>query len=137
LLQDQVQVASACLAAHQITGERRYLDIAIDLVALLDRSYADSLGGYFDTAAPTAPASLADVATPAFADRTKHALDDMLPGPNAVAAQVLSHLAQVTGNTTYRRRAEATLEAFAASVPGNGLRAATFLSAARETLVNP
>jgi uncharacterized protein YyaL (SSP411 family) len=137
LLQDQVQVASACLAAHQITGERRYLDVAIDLVALLDRSYADSLGGYFDTAAPTPPASLADVATPAFADRTKHALDDLLPGPNAVAAQVLSRLAQVTGNTSYRRSAEATLEAFAASVPGNGLRAATFLSAARETLVNP
>jgi len=43
----------------------------------------------------------------------------------------------VTGDPSYRRRAEATLEAFAGSVPGGGLRASTFLSAARETLANP
>ena len=136
LLQDQVQVASACIAAHQLSGERRYLDVAIDLIRLLDRAYADSLGGYYDTAAPAAPASAPDV-TPALADRTKHAFDDILPGANAVAARVLSRLSEVTGDPSYRRRAEATLEAFAGSVPGSGLRAATFLSAARETLVNP
>ena len=137
LLQDQVQVASACIAAHQLSGEHRYLDVAIDLIRLLDRAYADSLGGYYDTAAPAAPASVPDVATPALADRTKHAFDDILPGANAVAARVLSRLSEVTGDPSYRRRAEATLEAFAGSVPGGGLRASTFLSAARETLANP
>ena len=137
LLQDQVQVASGCLAAHQLTGERRYLDVAIDLITQIDRSYADSLGGYYDTAAPAPPATAPDVATPALADRTKHAFDDILPGPNAVAARVLARLAEVTGDASYRRRAEATLEAFAGGILTSGLRAATFLSAARETVANP
>jgi uncharacterized protein YyaL (SSP411 family) len=48
LLQDQVQMAGACLAAYNATGERRYLDVAVDLAAVLDRSFADSMGGYFD-----------------------------------------------------------------------------------------
>ena len=137
LLQDQVQVASACLAAHQLSGERHYLDVALDLITLLDRGYADSLGGYYDTAAPAPPALAPDVATPALADRTKHAFDDILPGANAVAARVLTRLAEVTGDPSYRRRAEATLEAFAGGIPGSGLRASTFLSAARETVANP
>ena len=123
--------------SHLISGERRYLDVAMDLITLLDRGYADSLGGYYDTAAPTPPASAPDVATPALADRTKHAFDDMLPGANAVAARVLTRLAEVTGDPSYRRRAEATLEAFAGGIPGSGLRASTFLSAARETVANP
>jgi uncharacterized protein YyaL (SSP411 family) len=136
LLQDQVQVASACLAAHQLTGERRYLDVALDIVTLLDHAYADSLGGFYDTAAP-APPAIPDVATPALADRSKRAFDDMLPGPNAVAARVFTRLAEVTNDPSYRRRAEATLEAFAGGIPASGLRAATFLSAARETLAIP
>ena len=45
LLQDQVQVASACLAAHQLTGEGRYLGIAIDLATILEQRYADPLTG--------------------------------------------------------------------------------------------
>ena len=53
LLQDQVQVASACIAAYQLTNEGHYLDVARDLAAVMDRDYADSLGGYYDT--PAAP----------------------------------------------------------------------------------
>jgi hypothetical protein len=34
----------------------------------------------------------------------------------------------------YRRRAEATLEAFAGGLPGAGVRAATLLAVAREAL---
>jgi uncharacterized protein YyaL (SSP411 family) len=128
LLQDQVQVAAACLAAHQVTNEPRYLAVAIDLAAIVDRSYADSLGGYFDTAEPP----------PGLGDRTKHIFDDMLPGPNAGAARLLARLADVTGAAPYRRRAQATLEAFAGTVAGGaGLRATTFLAAARETLATP
>jgi uncharacterized protein YyaL (SSP411 family) len=128
LLQDQVQVAAACLAAYQISNEPRYLAVAIDLAASVGRSYADSLGGYFDTVEPP----------PGLGDRTKHVFDDMLPGPNAEAARVLARLADVTGDVSYRRRAQATLEAFAGTVAGGaGLRATTFLAAARETLGTP
>ncbi len=128
LLQDQVQVASACLAAHQLSGDKRYLGVALDLATILERSYADSLGGYYDTAEPATPLELGD--------RTKHVFDDVLPGANAAAARLLAHLSVVTADPSYRRRAQATLEAFAGSVPNAGIRATTFLSAARETLGN-
>jgi len=121
LLQDQVQVASACLAAHQLSGDRRYLDVALDLAAILERRYADSLGGYYDVAEPAS-------------DRAKRVLDDVLPGANAAAARLLAHLSAVTADPSYRRRAQATLEAFAGTVTNGGLRATTFLAAARETL---
>jgi uncharacterized protein YyaL (SSP411 family) len=145
LLQDQVQVASACLVAHQLTDEARYLDVALDLAAILESGYADSIGGYYDTALPsplgTASASnaalAATTATMPLADRTKHFLDDVLPGPNAAAARFLLHLAVVTGDATYRRRAQATVDAFAGSVSGAGIRASTLLSVAWESAVAP
>jgi uncharacterized protein YyaL (SSP411 family) len=132
LLQDQVQVASASLVAHQLTDETRYLDVALDLAAILDRAYADPNGGYYDTALPAAPGL-----TSPLGDRSKHFLNDILPGPNAAAARFLLHLGQVTGDAAYRRRAQATLEAFAGSVSGTGIRAATFLSAAWESIAIP
>jgi len=125
LLQDQVEMALACVAAYQVSHETRYLDIARDLAAIIERGYADSAGGYFD------------VAEAAPADRTKHVLDDELPGANAGTALLLARLAQVTGDPVYRRRAQNTLEAFAGAIPGAGVRAATYLVAARETLQLP
>jgi uncharacterized protein YyaL (SSP411 family) len=130
LLQDQVQVAAACLAAYHLSDDQHYLDVARDLAGLVERSYSDSLGGYFDLAA-ISPGGGA----PPPGDRTRHVFDDVLPGPNAQAALVLAHLARVTGNPEYRRRARRTLEAFAGAMKdGAGVRATTFLAAARETL---
>ena len=63
--------------------------------------------------------------------------DDVLPGANAATALLFAQLAQVTGDPSYRRRAQATLEAFAGSTDGAGVRAATFLAAARQTLEKP
>jgi uncharacterized protein YyaL (SSP411 family) len=127
LLQDQVQVADACVAAYAATGRRRYLDVATDLATLLDGQFADAAGGYFDVAVRDAPPA-------PFDDRVKPVLDDLLPGANAWAAHMLLDLAMATGDGDYRRRAEATLQAFAGAVSGEGPRAATFLFVARETL---
>lgn len=130
LLEDQVRVALACLAALQISTDSRYRDVAFDLSAIVQRNYADSLGGYYDTADPA----------PGLGDRTQHVFDDVLPGPNAAAARLFARLAEVMHDPTYRRRAQATLEAFAGSVLGSagaGLRATTYLAAARETLTPP
>lgn len=135
LLQDQVQLASACLAAHQLTGDRRYLDVAVDLAAILESRYADSMGGYYD--AVESPAAVQPSSPTVLGDRTKHVLDDVLPGANAAAARLLAHLSTVTEDAVYRRRAQATLEAFAGGIAGAGLRATTFLAAARETLGTP
>jgi len=131
LLQDQVQVASACLAAYQLSQETRYLDVALDLAAIIERGYADPAGGYYDTSAGD-PVSQA-----ALGDRTKHVFDDVLPGANAAAGLFLAQLAEVTGDPSYRRRAQATLESFAGAVDGGGVRASTFLLAARQTLGKP
>ncbi|HEX9611302.1 MAG TPA: DUF255 domain-containing protein [Gemmatimonadales bacterium] len=127
LLQDQVQVAGACLAAYEVFGDRRYLDVAQDLAAVLERDFADPLGGYFDSVQP-------DPAAPALAERTKQVLDDVLPGANAWAAHVLLRLAEATGEGRYARRAEATLAAFAGVVKDEGIRAASYLVVAREAL---
>src|SRR2546429_269983 len=126
LLEDQVQVAWACLAAREATGEARYLEIAEDLVRLLERDFADSgTAGYFDAAAT-------DPTAPALAERTKPVLDDLLPGGNGWAGRVLLRLARVTGDVHYRRRAEVTLEAFAGAIGGEGLRASSYLAAVQD-----
>jgi uncharacterized protein YyaL (SSP411 family) len=135
LLQDQVQVASACLAAHQLTGDRRYLEIAIDLAAILEQRYADPLGGYYDAVEGSATGQ--SESPTVLGDRAKHVFDDVLPGANAAAAALLAHLAVVTQDLAYRRRAQATLEAFAGGMTNAGIRATTFFAAARETLGNP
>ena len=56
LLQDQVQLAAASLAAYDATGTPRYLDIARELATVIERDYADPVGGYFDTAESEVPA---------------------------------------------------------------------------------
>jgi uncharacterized protein YyaL (SSP411 family) len=129
LLQDQVQLAGACTAAFNATGDERYLAIARELAFLIDRDYGDPLGGYFDTAAP-------DPAAPALAIRTRQVLDDALPGANAWASRVLAELAAATGDQTYRRRAHATLEAFAGIAADGGLWAAAYFDAARAAVMN-
>ena len=127
LLQDQVQVAAACLAAFETSGQSRYRDVAADIVLVLDRDFADPAGGYFDASRP-------DVAAPVMADRTKQVWDDLLPGANAWAARMLITLAAATGEQRYRRRGEAALEAFAGGFSGVGMRAATYLETARTVL---
>jgi uncharacterized protein YyaL (SSP411 family) len=126
LLQDQVQVAAACVAAYTATGRHKYLDAARDLASILERNFADPAGGYYDVAAQ-------DAASP-LEDRVKLVLDDLLPGANAWAAHMLLGLAAATGDASYRRRAEATLEAFAGAVQGEGLREASFLLVAQDAL---
>src|SRR5436309_2400900 len=126
LLGDQVQVAWACLAAREATGETHYLEIAEDLARLLERDFADSgSAGYFDAAAT-------DPTAPALVERAKPVLDDLLPGGNGWAGRVLLRLARLTGDVRYRRRAEATLEAFVGTVGGEGLRAASYLAVVQE-----
>lgn len=130
LLQDQVHVAGACLAGYGATGEERYLGVAEDLAMILARDFADPRGGYFD-------APLTDATVPALADRTKQIWDDLLPGANAWAARVLLQLADATGDPKYRRRAEATLEAFAGMMPGEEVRASSYLAVAQSVLPLP
>jgi uncharacterized protein YyaL (SSP411 family) len=123
-------VADACVAAFTATGKLRYLDVARDLAMVLERDFADPAGGYFDVASRDLPAAPVD-------DRVKPVFDDLLPGANAWAAHMLLALSAATGDPDYRRRAEATLEAFAGAVAGEGVRASSFLLVARDALAMP
>ncbi len=129
LLQDQAQVAGACLALSAADARgSRYARVAADLAVVLERDFADSVaGGYFDVAA-------ADPAAPALADRAKPVLDELLPGANAWVARVLLRLAALTGEERYRRRAAATLAAFVGTAAGEGMRASSYLAAAQDLL---
>src|SRR5437667_69399 len=128
VLDEQVQVAWACLAAHDATGAPRYLEIARNLVGVLDRDFADSTSaGYFEAAAT-------DPAAPALIERAKPVLDDLLPAGNATAGRVLLRLADATGEAHYRRGAQALVDALAATATGAGLRASSYLVVAQDLL---
>lgn len=127
LVQDQVQVAAACVAAFEASGIERYREVAADIAKVLERDFADPAGGYFDASRP-------DPAAPALADRTKQVWDDVLPGANAWAARMLLGLAAATGETRFRQRGEAALEAFAGGFSGAGMRASSYLETARSAL---
>ena len=128
LLDDQVQMALACLSAREATGAPRYVEIAKDLMVVLERDFADSTSpGYFEAAAT-------DPAAPALIERTKPVLDDLLPAGNATAGRVLLRLADATGDASYRRRAQAIVDALAASVTRAGLRASSYLAVAQDLL---
>jgi uncharacterized protein YyaL (SSP411 family) len=130
LLQDQLQVAVASLNAYEATGITRYLQVSKDLAGVMEHSYGDPLGGFYDATPESAP-------IPALADRTESALDDLLPAANPWAASFLLRLSDVTGDSRLRRRAQATLEAVAGAVPGAGPRASGYLTAARQILAPP
>jgi len=127
LFQDQLEVAVAALDAYEATGIPRYLEVARDLSSVMERSYGDPLGGFYDATPESAP-------IPALADRSESALDDLLPAANPWAARFLLRLSGITGDVKYRRRAEAALEAVAGAVSGAGLRASGFLAAVRLVL---
>lgn len=130
LLQDQLQVAVASLNAYEATGTSRYLQVAKDLADVMEKSYGDPLGGFYDATPESAP-------IPALADRTESAFDDLLPAANPWAASFLLRLSDVTGDSRLRRRAQATLEAVAGAVSGAGPRASGYLMAARQILAPP
>jgi uncharacterized protein len=129
LLQDQIQLADASIAAYAATGRPRYLSVATSLAAILTRDYAAPQGGFYDTAGRDSPPVPA-----VFETRTRSATDNLLPGANPWAARVFLRLAAATGDPQYRRSAEATLEAFAGTIPSQGLPASSFLTVARDAL---
>jgi hypothetical protein len=118
LLDDQVQAASAAIAAYEHTGSPTWLDRARALVDLILGLFADpDAGGYFDTL----NGPVADL----LGERAKPVQDAPTPAANAVVALVLSRLAAITEDDRYATNAERTLQAFAGSLGELGLFAAT------------
>jgi uncharacterized protein YyaL (SSP411 family) len=122
LLDDQVQAASAAIAAFEHTGAVQWLERAQQLARLVVERFRDPRGGFCDTAESDGTGFLSQRARPI--------QDAPTPSPNAVAALVFLRLHAVTGEPGYRTEAEAALRAFAGGAADLGLYAATYFRAA-------
>jgi uncharacterized protein YyaL (SSP411 family) len=96
-------------------------------VAILDRHYWDETeGGYFFAADDTA----------GLLARPKTAADSAVPAGNGTLIGVLCRLAALTGEQSYRRRAEVIVETFSGEIERNFFPLATLLNNI-ELLHNP
>ena len=120
LASDFANMIRAALALYETTGERPYLDQAVAWQQALDASYANpGNGGYYLTAADAEglvvrPASTSDEAT---------------PNPNSIAAQNLVRLAALTGDVTWRTKADALFDGVLAAGADNLFQHAALLNA--------
>jgi len=121
LLDDQVQTASAFLAAFEHTGAGEWLDRARELVEMTLAFFWDQEhGGFFDQ----------DGGGEGFLrERAKPVQDAPTASPNGTAALVLQRLARLTGEARFRELAERLLAAFAGGAGELGLHSATYLRA--------
>jgi uncharacterized protein YyaL (SSP411 family) len=130
-LDDQVHMGRALLAAYGLSGERRYLDLAIRLAEVLDAEYRDPAeGGYFDV--PRHQARGPGLELP-----YKPIQDSPTPSGNGTAALFLQDLAVVTGNRRWSDRAQEVLRGFAAVARAHGYFAAAYFLAASRALRPP
>ena len=102
-LADYAFMIAGLLDLYEATGERRWLDQAIELDSVLAAHYEDPAGGFFATA---------DDHEKLLA-REKPADDGAEPSGNSVQALNLLRLGELTGDDRYRQRGERTLRAFA------------------------
>jgi uncharacterized protein len=107
-------------------GDTTFLDQAIRWAETVEEHYGDAgNGGYFLTADDQRDLIL----------RTKTAMDGATPGGNGAMAGVLARLHYLTGDDIYRKRAQATIDAFAGEANQRAMAMATLLNA-NETLQN-
>ena len=124
-LADQMQTAGTLCHAYELTGDRKFIQKAEDLVrSAVDKLYDSEHGGFFDTSIdPSAPGYLSKPANP---------LDE-----NSVASIVLVKLYYLTGEEHYRKLAEETLRRFVEIFHQFGLMAADYALAVDAFLTEP
>jgi uncharacterized protein YyaL (SSP411 family) len=101
LASDFASMIAAAIALHEATGERLYLDRAVEWQSVFDRHYANpDNGGYYLTADDAEGLVV----------RPGSTHDDATPNPNSIAAQNLIRLAVHAGNDDYRKKADKLIE---------------------------
>lgn len=120
-LEDQVQAATAALDAYEATGDEAWLTWAEAIANRVWRDYRAPDGGLIDRAGSAGEGLLAAPVKPIE--------DAPTPSANGVAGVVLSRLAELTGDPTWRDRTGELLRVFAGRAGELGLHAATYLSA--------
>jgi len=116
---DYANLCRAALALHEATQDKGYLAAAQNWIGVLDRHYADAAGGGYFFAADDTPGLIA---------RAKTAADAAVPAGNGTLVGVLTRLAILTGDDTYRQRADAIIRAFAGELARNFFRLATLIN---------
>jgi uncharacterized protein len=101
-LDDYAFLMKGLLALHRTTGDARWLEASERLADEMESRLRDPKGGYYQSAP-----------VPYLLFQSKSANDGAIPSANAVAIEALLDLSDLTGNPTYRARAEAGLRAFA------------------------
>jgi hypothetical protein len=126
-IDDYANLCRAALTVYEATGDEALPGQVRDWLAVLDRHYWDAAGGGYYFAADD---------TKGLITRPKTAADSAVPAGNGTLVGVLTRLALVTGEDTYRRRAEAIVETFSGEAGRNFFPLATLLNNA-ELLVKP
>jgi uncharacterized protein YyaL (SSP411 family) len=118
-LDDYAHMARAGIALFESTGETRYLEEAMALVAVLDAHFADpQAGGYFITADDAADLIV----------RTKHCHDNAVPSGNGTLVGVFARLWILTGDAAWHDKAQKQVAAFAGELEGNFFPLMTLLN---------
>ncbi|MGA7233966.1 MAG: thioredoxin domain-containing protein, partial [Xanthobacteraceae bacterium] len=110
LASDYAAMIRAALALYETTGAPRLLDQALQWQRSLDRDYANAeLGIYYLTAADAEGLVIRPAAT----------TDEATPNHNAVAAQNLIRLAALSGDDSWRDKADRLIAAVAPHIAEN------------------
>lgn len=106
-LEDYAFYADGLVTLYQTTGELRWLESASSLVDRMIQEFWDEEdGGFFYTGKSHESLIV----------RTKDYFDNATPSGNSVAAEVLQHVASLTGNENYQRTAVALLRLMTNSI---------------------
>ncbi len=133
MLEDYAFTALACLDAYESTADLSYFKFGRAIAdAMVARFFDVNSGGFFDSETASAAKKLGVLGTP-----RKPLQDSPTPAGNPMAAIALIRLHHYTGDTSYRDKAEETLETFAGVAEQFGIFAATFGIAVTRWLENP
>jgi uncharacterized protein YyaL (SSP411 family) len=105
LAADQIYMMSALLDGYQASGERKYLDRASTLSALVFEGFRDPATGMLKSRAPATPGTVLTQAAPL----AQVFYDDPTPAIQAAAAEAFQNLAALTSDPSYAAKAEQLL----------------------------
>jgi uncharacterized protein YyaL (SSP411 family) len=119
LLDDYANMAAAALALHEATGNPDYLAQATRWLEVVESDYADAVnGGYFLTSKDAED----------LVARTRHAADNATPAGNGTLVGVFARLWYLTGDVTWRERAQNLIDAFSPEIGRNFFPMGSFLN---------
>ncbi|HEY1464976.1 MAG TPA: thioredoxin domain-containing protein [Terriglobales bacterium] len=122
VLDDYAFLVNACFDAYETTTDLSYFNFARSIAdKMVEKFYDENDGGFFDT-----QISFDEKIFGVLNTRRKPFQDSPTPAGNPVAALALIRLHGYTNDTSYREKAERTLELLAGTAGQYGIFAATY-----------